>query len=89
MKYEEAYIEDLLSRFVKAETTLEEERLLADFFASTPSVPQRWRDFAVLFAGIGAGVLNSVDAKRQRADIATSTVAPVAATVLIALMPLF
>lgn len=71
MKYEEAYIEDLLSRFVKAETTLEEERLLADFFASTPSVPQRWRDFAVLFAGIGAGVLNSVDAKRQRADILT------------------
>lgn len=69
MKYEEAYIEDLLSRFVKAETTLEEERLLADFFASTPSVPQRWRDFAVLFAGIGAGALNSVDAKQQSADI--------------------
>lgn len=71
MKYEEAYIEDLLSRFVKAETTLEEERLLADFFTSTPSVPQRWRDFAVLFAGIGAGALNSVDAKQQSADILT------------------
>lgn len=71
MKYEEAYIEDLLSRFVKAETTLEEERLLADFFASTPSVPQRWRDFAVLFTGIGAGALNSVDAQQQSADILT------------------
>lgn len=71
MKYEEAYIEDLLSRFVKAETTLEEERLLADLFASTPSVPQRWRDFAVLFAGIGSGALSSVIAKHQSADILT------------------
>ena len=62
MKYEEAHIEDLLSRFMKGETTLEEERLLADYFASAPSVPERWRSFAALFVGIEAGALDSVDA---------------------------
>ncbi len=72
MKYEEAYIEDLLSRFVKGETTQEEERLLTDFFASNPSVPQRWKAFAVLFAGIEAGALSRVDAKRQSPNILTT-----------------
>lgn len=62
MKYEEAHIEDLLSRFMKGETTLEEERRLADYFASAPSIPHRWRAFAVLFVGIEAGALDSVDA---------------------------
>lgn len=59
MKYEEAHIEDMLRRFMKGETTLEEERRLADFFASAPSVPHRWRAFAVLFAGIDGGALES------------------------------
>lgn len=59
MKYEEAHIEDMLRRFMKGETTLEEERRLADYFASVPSVPHRWRAFAVLFAGIDGGALES------------------------------
>ena len=59
MKYEEAHIEDMLRRFMKGETTLEEERRLADYFASAPSVPHRWRAFAVLFAGIAGGALES------------------------------
>ena len=49
----------MLRRFMKGETTLEEERRLADYFASAPSVPHRWRAFAVLFAGIDGGVLES------------------------------
>lgn len=59
MKYEEAHIEDMLRRFMKGETTLEEERRLADYFASVPSVPHRWRAFAVLFTGIDGGALES------------------------------
>ena len=59
MKYEKAHIEDMLRRFMKGETTLEEERRLADYFASAPSVPHRWRAFAVLFAGIDGGALES------------------------------
>lgn len=69
MKYEEAYIEDLLSRFVKAETTLEEERLLADYFATAQSVPERWRAFAVLFGGIEAGVLAHTEPIRHSPNI--------------------
>lgn len=59
MKYEEAHIEDMIRRFMKGETTLEEERRLADYFASAPSVPHRWRAFAVLFTGIDGGALES------------------------------
>lgn len=59
MKYEEAHIEDMLRRFMKGETTLEEERRMADYFASAPSVPHRWRAFAVLFTGIDGGALES------------------------------
>ena len=64
MKYEEAHIEALLRRFMKAETTLAEEQQLADFFASTPSVPRRWSAFAILFAGIEAGVLEKIDSEQ-------------------------
>ena len=49
----------MLRRFMKGETTLEEERRLADYFASVPSVPHRWRAFAVLFTGIDGGALES------------------------------
>lgn len=49
----------MLRRFMKGETTLEEERRLADYFASAPSVPHRWRAFAVLFTGIDGGALES------------------------------
>ncbi len=59
MKYEEAHIEDMLRRFMKGETTLEEERRLADYFAAAPSIPHRWRAFAVLFTGIDGGALES------------------------------
>ena len=69
MKYEEAHIEDMLSRFMKAETTLEEERWLADYFSSASSVPQQWRAFAVLFTGIEAGVLNQSDGARRSPDM--------------------
>ncbi|MGM9693901.1 MAG: hypothetical protein ACI3YC_02705 [Alloprevotella sp.] len=77
MKYEEAQIEEILSRFVKAETTLEEERRLADFFASAPSVPPRWRAFAILFAGIDAGALKSGDDARQRSEKPAQPLRPV------------
>lgn len=65
MKYDEAHIDEMLSRFMKAETTLEEERWLAVFFTSTPSVPERWSAYAVLFAGIEAGVLDDSDCARH------------------------
>ncbi len=53
---------------MKAETTLEEERWLAVFFTSTPSVPERWSAYAVLLAGIEAGVLDDSDCARHSLD---------------------
>ncbi len=69
MKYEETSIEALLNRFVKGETTLAEERLLADYFATAQSVPERWRAFAVLFGGIEAGVLAHTEPIRHSSNI--------------------
>ena len=69
MKYEETSIEALLNRFVKGETTLAEERLLADYFATAQSVPERWRAFAVLFGGIEAGVLAHTEPIRHSPNI--------------------
>ena len=69
MKYEETSIEALLNRFVKGETTLADERLLADYFATAQSVPERWRAFAVLFGGIEAGVLAHTEPIRHSPDI--------------------
>lgn len=69
MKYEESSIEALLNRFVKGETTLAEERLLADYFATAQSVPERWRAFAVLFGGIEAGVLAHTEPIRHSSNI--------------------
>ena len=69
MKYEETSIEALLNRFVQGETTLAEERLLADYFATAQSVPERWRAFAVLFGGIEAGVLAHTEPIRHSPNI--------------------
>lgn len=69
MKYEETSIEALLNRFVKGETTLAEERLLADYFATAQSVPERWRAFAVMFGGIEAGVLAHTEPIRHSPNI--------------------
>ena len=69
MKYEETSIETLLNRFVKGETTLADERLLADYFATAQSVPERWRAFAVLFGGIEAGVLAHTEPIRHSPNI--------------------
>ena len=69
MKYEETSIEALLNRFVKGETTLADERLLADYFATAQSVPERWRAFAVLFGGIEAGVLAHTEPIRHSPNI--------------------
>lgn len=69
MKYEETSIEALLNRFVKGETTLADERLLADYFATAQSVPERWRAFAVLFGGIEAGVLTHTEPIRHSPNI--------------------
>ena len=49
---EKQYIQELLDRYLSAETTEDEERLLADYFSTQRDIPTEWRDFSVLFRGI-------------------------------------
>ena len=49
---EREYIQKLLDSYMAAETTREEERLLADYFSIHRDIPAAWRDFSILFRGI-------------------------------------
>ena len=49
---EREYIQKLLDRYMAAETTKEEERLLSDYFSTHRDIPAEWRDFSILFRGI-------------------------------------
>ena len=49
---ERKYIQKLLDSYMSAETTREEERLLADYFSTHRDIPAEWRDFSILFRGI-------------------------------------
>ena len=46
---DEAYIDALLDRFMRAETTEQEEEVLEHYFTSDTSVPERWKAYQQLF----------------------------------------
>ena len=52
MMMEKEYIQKLLDRYMSAETTKEDERLLSDYFSSHRDIPAEWRDYSILFRGI-------------------------------------
>ena len=52
MTMEKEYIQKLLDRYMSAETTKEEERLLSDYFSSHRDIPAEWRGYSILFRGI-------------------------------------
>ena len=55
MNIEKEYIQKLLDSYLAAETTREEEDLLADYFCTHREVPAEWRSFSVLFRGLQQG----------------------------------
>ena len=66
------YIQRLLDRFVAAETTEEEERLLTDYFASHDDVPAAWTAYAVMFRGFHAKAFT----KARQEETPTSAATP-------------
>jgi len=52
MTMEKEYIQKLLNKYMSAETTKEEERLLSDYFSSHRDIPAEWQDYSILFRGI-------------------------------------
>ena len=55
MNIEKEYIQKMLDSYLAAETTREEEDLLADYFCTHREVPAEWRSFSVLFRGLQQG----------------------------------
>lgn len=55
MNKEKQHIQQLLDRYMAAETTQEEEALLADYFCTHHDVPAEWRTFSILFRGLRQG----------------------------------
>ena len=50
MNNDEKHIESLLDLFMQGETTLEQERELRQFFASSHSVPKEWEPYKEMMA---------------------------------------
>lgn len=61
-KMEERYIQQLLERFMRGVSTLEEESALADYFREHPHVKPEWKDYKLLFDYINRGMPEQVSA---------------------------
>lgn len=55
MNKEKQHIQQLIDRYMAAETTQAEEALLADYFCTHHDVPAEWRTFSILFRGLRQG----------------------------------
>lgn len=53
--YTEAYIEQLIGKFMEGETSLEEEAQLGDYFRSQPVRPE-WEEYRMMFAYFDCGM---------------------------------
>lgn len=56
MNNDEKHIESLLNLFMQGETTLEQERELRQFFASTHEIPQEWEPYKEMMAYFDDGM---------------------------------
>jgi hypothetical protein len=65
MNIEKEYIQKLLDSYLAAETTQEEEDLLADYFCTHRDVPAEWRNFSILFRGLRQGRPKSVSLHKR------------------------
>ena len=51
MKEEKEYIQLLLEKFMDSTTTVDEERVLKEYFSAHDDIPEEWEAYAVLFRG--------------------------------------
>ena len=65
-RYTKEYIARLLNRFMEGATTIEEERLLADYFRKTEHVTEEWSDYRRMFDWFSEGMPMKKTAPRRR-----------------------
>lgn len=65
MKHEK-YIESLLDLFLRGETTLEQEKELSEYFASSQSIPEEWEPYRQMFDYFDNGMPLEVEAKPRK-----------------------
>lgn len=68
---EPEHIQELISRFMEAQTTEDEERTLSDYFCSCDDIPSELSDYAILFRGMksaGSHVRVKADSWRRWAS---------------------
>lgn len=56
MTYSKKYIAGLLDKFMKGETSLDEEKALHEYFSGAADVPLLWRDFKAMFEYFDEGM---------------------------------
>lgn len=65
-RYTKEYIARLLNQFMEGATTIEEERLLAEYFRKTEHVPEEWSDYRRMFDWFSEGMPMKKTAPRRR-----------------------
>lgn len=66
MNNNEKHIESLLNLFMQGETTLEQERELRRFFASTRNIPQQWEPYREMMAYFDDGMPIEAEPSKRR-----------------------
>ena len=56
MTYSKKYIAGLLDKFMKGETSLDEEKALNEYFSGAADVPSLWRDYKAMFEYFDEGM---------------------------------
>jgi cytoskeletal protein RodZ len=56
MSYSKEYIAGLLEKFMNGESSLEEEKVLSEYFRDAADVPSEWRDYKSMFEYFNAGM---------------------------------
>mgnify|MGYP004505637067 CR=1 FL=1 len=54
--YSQHQIEELLTKFMEGNTTIEEESLLSEYFSTTPNIPAEWADYKAMFGYLDRGL---------------------------------
>ena len=74
---EKLRLQQMIERFMAAETSEAEERELAAYFCENDDVPAEWREYAILFRGLGGYRRRAVAPRSKRRRWAVAAAAAV------------